>query len=850
MGSNAAVGTIGIVGRSELRRRWAGAVAVALAAALGLGAALGAFVAAHRTDRAYPDHVARARVADLVINPSLTTTDADRAIRSLPHVQAVSTYSLMLAGYADPEVRRPTMADLETDNAGFLYGSTDGRFLDTDRLVVDEGRRPTGPREVFVTEQYRTKLSRVVGHRLRLGDRVPIGFLWSGLDVAGETSGDPGSVVEPIRIEQLRISGFGRLADEVLDDPLYAHEELVVSPDVARRYSCEPGTVPRTADFERLLTSVLPRDCSILYRYYALELDDPARVAAVARIAQRRLLALNGPLRQRIGDLAADASYYPITTTRRDTDARVRHSIRPIVVALDIFGWVALVATFVVVALAAARSMRDGHETDVVLRALGAGRSTRLAVCALPPAIGLLAGLLGAMIVGVALSPIGPVGQVARVAPDRAVSAPGAIVLPFLAGVLPATFAVVVPTALAVGRRPTRPLRTAGPGSIRRALRPEIADGVSAALAGGRALLLPTAAVVAIAAVVATAIFGSNLTGVTGTPRRYGWPWQLGVVTGSGYGDTRTAAVRDTLEHRPGVRSWDWLAIESGSVAGRPVPVLMGDEAVDFPIVTGRAPRAPGEAVLGRATAERLGIANGDRVRITVGGAVRGSWPARVVGTAVLPAIGQFGSDRTGLGVGAFLVVPSRTLHRDTSFTGVHLDEGVRPTQFLASIRTGVQRWDAAGAPPLTYVEPVRPPEIVNADSMRTAPALLAGVLALALLLALTLSIGASVNARRIDYAVFRALGFRSTQVGRSVRWQALTTMVVGVLGGIPVGIAVGRILWGRFADELGIAPTVDLPIAVLGIVAGGALFGALLAAWLPARRAARRSPAAVLATQ
>jgi ABC-type antimicrobial peptide transport system permease subunit len=138
----------------------------------------------------------------------------------------------------------------------------------------------------------------------------------------------------------------------------------------------------------------------------------------------------------------------------------------------------------------------------------------------------------------------------------------------------------------------------------------------------------------------------------------------------------------------------------------------------------------------------------------------------------------------------------------------------------------------------------------VNADAMRTAPVLLAGVLALALLVALGLSIGATVNARRRDYAIYRAIGFRSVQIGRSVRWQALTTMTVGIVIGVPVGILGGRFLWARFADELGIAPSIDVPVALLAVIAVGALAGALVAVVVPARRAERRSPVAALTTQ
>ena len=149
--------------------------------------------------------------------------------------------------------------------------------------------------------------------------------------------------MQPLGVEPLRIAGFGRLADEVLDDSLYPHEELVVSPDVARRYLCAPANrardVRRGARDRRGVPAATARSPTATTHSSS---TIPASVADVARTAQRRLLALNGPLRQRIGAVADEASYYPITTTRRDTDARVRHAVRPIVVALDIFGWVAL----------------------------------------------------------------------------------------------------------------------------------------------------------------------------------------------------------------------------------------------------------------------------------------------------------------------------------------------------------------------------------------------------------------------------------------------------------------------------------------------------------------------------
>ena len=114
-------------------------------------------------------------------------------------------------------------------------------------------------------------------------------------------------------------------------------------------------------------------------------------------------------------------------------------------------------------------------------------------------------GLAGALVVGFALSPIGPVGEVARVSASRSLAAPGGTVVPFVLGTLAASVVALGVCVLAATRRRVRGgLGDARAEGVRRAVRPEIADGVAAALAGGRAILLPGAAVVAVAAVVAT----------------------------------------------------------------------------------------------------------------------------------------------------------------------------------------------------------------------------------------------------------------------------------------------------------------------------------------------------------
>src|SRR4051794_28487433 len=81
------------IGRAD---RWS-LVGLGVVLAVGLGTSLGFLNAAWRTHSAYDDYVERARVADLVINPSVDTTDMDRAIRRFDGVESVHRDALLQA---------------------------------------------------------------------------------------------------------------------------------------------------------------------------------------------------------------------------------------------------------------------------------------------------------------------------------------------------------------------------------------------------------------------------------------------------------------------------------------------------------------------------------------------------------------------------------------------------------------------------------------------------------------------------------------------------------------------------------------------------------------------------------
>src|SRR5262245_1668378 len=137
-----------MLARAVIRRRFAALAGLTLVASLGFGTALGAFAAAYRTQHAYPDYLAHARAPDLIVNPSLASTASDNALRTLPHVRGVTTYSLFIAGVG-LEASTPGQL-LSSDDVTEVRGSTDGDAFATNKLVVTEGAAPSGTREVFV----------------------------------------------------------------------------------------------------------------------------------------------------------------------------------------------------------------------------------------------------------------------------------------------------------------------------------------------------------------------------------------------------------------------------------------------------------------------------------------------------------------------------------------------------------------------------------------------------------------------------------------------------------------------------------------------------------------------------
>lgn len=835
------------IARGELRQRRGSYAALAVVVALGGGAALGSAIAAHRTDRAYPDYVAAAEVAGLGVNPSLSSVAMVNAMRGFDGVREMYSSALLLAsvGASEPQSLSSLYA---TDDANSQWlqvlGSPDGRYTDVDRPAVTSGRLPEGDHEVFVNDAERTVLEATAGHAVSVGDTIDLSFWWSGIELFVD---DPSTIVSPIGVESVRISGFGQLPDEVLPDELYPRLRLIVSADIARKYSCNADYRADMTDDEAIAVS-FPMNCSRQYWFYTFQLDgEPGRAASIRRQfgdAADRLTADVPPW------ITAQASYFYISQDRAVVDDAVHRATRPPVTALMVFAMVAFAATMAIFGIALARIVRRSEPASRALQQLGATPSQRMSG-AIAPVIGvILVGAAGATCVGALLSPIGPIGSVRTLSRSSGPGLPlgvtvavsALLVVALVATCVAIVFAATRRAAQAVGQTRRRSVRLSK--TLSRLSRPSVTTGTSAALDIGRpgTVAAIIGCIVAVVCAVGSLTFGSNLTRLVEHPAQYGWPWDVGVITNGGYDSLVPEAVSASLDGDPDVEHYALYAFDSSSQFNdQGVPVVYGfaaDAPIGLPLLSGRAPQQPDEAVLGTKTAERLGVGVGDHITVRSGLFPESS--VEVVGTAVLPAVGSFVSDRAGLRNGAFVLTGEAPTPESASFVGIHVRDGVDHDAFIHRLEPTLSQWDNSGSSPLTYVHPVRSPEIVNVSELRSAPLVLGGALGMALFGGLVLSIVVSVRDRQGELAILRALGFRDAELRASVRWQACAMMAVGLLAGVPLGVLGGRLAWRAFADQLGVASTVESPISIVVATIAGAMLLALIGAAIPARSATR----------
>jgi ABC-type antimicrobial peptide transport system permease subunit len=256
-------------------------------------------------------------------------------------------------------------------------------------------------------------------------------------------------------------------------------------------------------------------------------------------------------------------------------------------------------------------------------------------------------------------------------------------------------------------------------------------------------------------------------------------------------------------------------------------------------IVDGRAPKGLHEIALGRDALDAVGKGIGDSVRVQGNGR---SAVFRIVGQAVFPSLG----DAVPLSDGATL--SRRALLRLRAVSDGYLVFRLAPgVDRAAAIRHLTNTFGQGELPPIA---PVVPAEVERLRQVDFLVPVLGGFVALVAVVAIGYTLVTAVRRRRRELAILKTIGFDRAQVRATVAWHSTTLAVVGLLLGIPLGIAAGRVLWGLVAGGLGVSTSIEVPVwAIVAVVPAAILLTNLVAAF-PGRDAARTSPAVVLRSE
>jgi len=816
---------------ARVLRRSRGALAgLSLVLAIGIGVALASLEAAVRTEDAYPSYLRRAEVGELVVNPSRNTDRAAEIIATTPGVAGFVSDSILTATPDGGEPR--TQPELDR-NVTQVRVSGDGRYVDQDRPVIQQGRMLGRGGEALVNLEMAEALS------IHVGDTLPLAF-WSGFSRTPAEHGAGGaeepSLVEPLGRTEARVVGIAVFADEVLVDGLYPRHRMLVTPDLGARFDCTFRHPPPddTASLEQVTASIVPEGCATAYRYFSVRAaGGDAGVGPITSSLAERFAAENERLPTALRD--SGIGFQVITAVTADERQRVQRSLAPAVRALQLFAAGAAASTIVVVLLGAVRTARRHQHEAAIWRELGATRGLRTAAIALPLGAAATAGLGGSLVVGWLASALGPVASARSVEPSGHFGLSASVVLLVLGG---SAVVLAVGLLLAAGTVSRSSRQTAPrPASTRSKVvalthNPSLTLGIRSAAEGGTARALLAASVAAVSAVLAVMVFSTSLATLVSKPDRFGWPYDIAATIDFGYGGTTDAEAIAASLDRPEVQDWGLASVASSlTINDETMPYVAGRTGFDrmrLPVVEGELPVASDEIALGALTAERLGLDVGSEALVKT---AYGERQATVRGLVVLPPVGPFLGDRTSLGTGALL---SRAFYDELlgsaagdaggqggqpaddpgGFLAVKLRPGTDPQAFLAAISAELPTWDVTGTPPRVYPQPVRPATVANLASMRAVPVALAALLAVAMGIALVLAIALATRGRRRELALLRALGFVGRQLRATVRWQSLTVVAVGLAVGIPVGLAAGRTAYGAFAGGIGVRPdaVVSLP--------------------------------------
>ncbi|TDD71948.1 ABC transporter permease [Jiangella aurantiaca] len=792
--------------RVDLRRRWRSLLVLALLVAVAAATVMTALAGARRGETAVDRLVQRTLPATAVVLPNSAGFDWD-PVRRLPSVEALAVWPL-----GQVEVAGST-GDPDT------WVMDEAALRDIERPVVLDGRLPDPDRldEAVVTAAWPDAQGSGVGDSIDVRLLSP-----EAVDLYHLEQAEPEVATGP----RLDVTIVGVVRSPWFSDAPDGAGGVVLSPAVLAAY-------PES--------------------FYGAQ--NTARSNALVRLAPGP-----GATERFAGELAA-------ATGRSDIDvwdlgevihARQRDLTAFEAAGLRVFALVAAAAAVVLVGQAVARNTAATVNDLRVLQALGLTPGQALRVAVTGPALAATAGALLAVAGAVVASRWFPIGAAAPAEPDPGFDADSVVLgaglvltpaLVTLGAVLSAAAALRAADSAAPGRRSVVATAAARAGL-------PVAAVVGARFAlepgrGRRALPVRPAlagAVFGVLGVIAAFTFSDGVDDVAAHPERLGVVHDLTLYVGldGQDGEDVLPAARELFTAVAGVDGVRGVNDTRSAVAetgARPLAVLTSDpvgEPLDVVVTEGRRPEAAGEIMLGPDSARQLDAGVGDTIELT---GTAGQDGLTVVGVGLMPELSHNRYTDGGL-------VTAATY--DGLFDGFRFHAGfvdLEPGVTLDDI--GQELAEAAATVPggeNVAPEPVEPPSpVAELASIRELPVILAAFLAVLALGAVGHALATAVRRRRHEMAVLRAVGMTRPQSRAVVATQASVLALAGLVAGVPLGVALGRVVWRYVAETTPLFYVPPVAATALALVVPAALVAAnLLAAW-PSHRAASMRVGSVL---
>jgi hypothetical protein len=803
--------------RAELRTRWKSSAALMLLIALVGTVVLSSAAAARRADSAVDRFVDFSRPLDVQVVYGSSGVTADD-LAQLPGVAAVDEMSVVTFAVSKSD----GTPDLDSKPLLTVYGPVRGpEHIDFERGLVVQGASPdpSDPLAVGIDEE----LARTL--RLEPGDTFTV-WTFEPIDPTAE----PATEDEDIPLAPVNRPGLNLTVAGIERRPI----DLRPIPD-------DPDVVSGSGSI--YLTPAFMQT-------YGDSIDRTPVVKANVRLIDRSKL---NELEAAVAALPnGSEATFVVDSTSALAARKAQRAVHLEVLALVVFAVLAAAGGVLLLSKLLSRQLAGEAESHRVLRTLGMTRGQLMAIGVVKAVMVAVPAVILAGLGSVAVSELTPIGTArkAEVAsgiridwPVLVIGSPALLaVVALLAGwqaqrhisrhfvVTESMSTRATPVADTVAGACTSPVPlVAARFWLGQRLRGPARSPVRSAVFGS---------ILAVASVATVIVYSSSLDRVLQSPSLQGWNWDAAVGT-----------ILEVDEVQPGIeqlgtnQNLDGYSAIVESVA----PIRVADD--DTPAATfepgagdtgplvleGRMPKAPDEVALGFQLLREHDLHLHDRV--TVGGEA-GDHRYEIVGEVRFwPG---FESALTPGGGALFNPEGLARLQPEPEVFGfymVSLTPGVDRDAAIADLRSDFG---------IVVPRPILSEDLVNAQRAAATPKVIAYLVAIIALINLAYALIVSVQLRRSELGTLAVLGFGKRQLRAAVAWETGTVAVVGLLVGLPLGVAVGRWSWALASRSLQSVTSAEIPVVPLLLVVPVTLLLAAACAAVPAYIAARR-PATVL---